>query len=564
MTAKTSTYQTARHIDVSTFKNVLRRLAQQSAPTQHQVKSIKSPYSSLFLILAGLLWLGQPNELLAQNPLAAAGKFNVFLATDAKLTTNESEGAVAIGGNLTVAGNYQVAVKSSATFFSVNGYPIGLVVGGGVKLQQGTLQVNSNTYAKIGACAGSSATDALKTWYKDNNGAYSTMRITKSTAGYGDSPTILINKNANNQTEVNSPVCQGNVIDFASSFTTLKSNSLRLAQNAARVKLTNANGQAISNTNLPSQVKIGLYTGINIWNVTGADLNKIQNLTYADAPSSSQVLVINVDAMGAFTWNTPSLGGVGGNNAPYILWNFYNTTQLTIGGNSTIEGSVLAPLADVVKTTNQSNIEGQLVANSFIQSGGEMHDYPFNSDLLTALPVRLVSLSASQVGNSVQLLWETSWEQNSAYFAIERSADAREFGTVGRVNAIGQSSSQQRYSFLDEMPLSTTAYYRLRMVDIDGSVDYSRIVAVSEGSTQPLLHLLSNPITDQTISVRLQNWTASDLRLVNSQGQPLPFSVINASTGLVSLQPLQPLIKGVYILMAQQGSQRQSVRVLVQ
>lgn len=347
--------------------------------------SAQPAYVARWAALSLLLLIGRSERLFAQNPLATAGKFNVFLAGDATLTTNESEGAVALAGNLTVAGNYQVAVRNGATTFTVNNYPIGLVVGKGVKLQQGTLQVNSGTYAKIGECAGNAATDALKVWYRDNNGAYSTIRVTKSNADYSSTPMILINQNASASTETNTPICQGNVVDFASSFTKLTSNSSTLSQATARVKLTDPNGQPISSTNLPSQVKIGLYSGVNVWNVTGEDLNRIQNLTYTDAPSSAQVLVINVNAAGSFTWKTPNLGGVGGNNAPYILWNFYNTTQLAIEGNSTIEGSLLAPLAKVVKTVNQSNIEGQLVAVSYVQSGGEMHHFPFDADLKALL-----------------------------------------------------------------------------------------------------------------------------------------------------------------------------------
>lgn len=380
------TTKSVNRLDFTTIKSGFLLLADEFYQLLSKtLLSAKSAYTSRVIVLSVLLLTGRIGMLHAQNPLATAGKFNVFLAGDATLTTNESEGAVALGGNLTVAGNYQIAAKSGATAFTVNNYPIGLVVGKGVKLQQGTLQVNSGTYAKIGECAGNTATNALKVWYRDNNGAYSTIRVTKSNADYSSTPMILINQNANASTETNTPICQGNVIDFSGSFANLKSNSSALAQAAAHVKLTNPNGQTISTTNLPSQVKIGLYSGINVWNVTGEDLNRIENLTYTDAPSSAQVLVINVNAAGSFTWKTPSLGGVSGNNAPYILWNFYNTTQLNIEGNSTIEGSVLAPLANVVKTVNQSNIEGQLIANSYVQSGGEMHHFPFDADLKALL-----------------------------------------------------------------------------------------------------------------------------------------------------------------------------------
>ena len=539
-------------------------------PTTYSSKRLYKLFHSV------LTCMGVSTLVMAQNPLAPAGKFNAFLATNATLVTNESEGAIALGGNLTVAGNYQVAIKGNATAFTVNGYPIGLVVGGGVILQSGRLQVNSNTYAKIGLCNGSPTTDALKVWYQDGNGlyydvppngAYSTIRITKSTARYDDTPVIQINKNATPSTETTTPICQGNVIDFSSAFAILTKISARLAQNAERIKLMNGNGQPIASTNLPNQVKIGLYAGTNVWNITGTDLNRIQNLTYVDSPSADKVLVINVDAAGSYTWNTPSLGGVGGSNAPYILWNFYNTTHLTIGGNSSIEGSLLAPLAAVTKgpvqANNQANIEGQVVAQSFAQSGGELHDYPFNADLTNALPVRLTSLTGNAFDKTVQLSWETAWESNSDYFAIERSTDAREFATVGQVQARGESGSRQRYSFVDDQPLWPTGYYRLRMVDKDGSVDYSRILAVSMDNPDPALRLVMNPVMDQRILVQLHNIPASDLQLINSQGQFVPVELTAVSQDIISLKPLQHLAGGIYFLRYQQGTTIRSFRLLV-
>jgi choice-of-anchor A domain-containing protein len=56
------------------------------------------------------------------------------------------------------------------------------------------------------------------------------------------------------------------------------------------------------------------------------------------------------------------------------MYNFYNTTQLNITNGSGIKGTVFEPFADIVKGSgNQSNIEGQVIANSFTHSGGEVH-----------------------------------------------------------------------------------------------------------------------------------------------------------------------------------------------
>ncbi len=325
----------------------------------------------------------------AQNPVAPAQGFNVFLQQGSKLVTNETEGAIAIGGDLTVAGNYQVNIHNVGSF-SVNSIPVGLLVGGKVILQSGVLQVNNNRYVQIGDCSGS----GVKVWYRDNNNAASTMRITGSASSYSSTPAIQINANATTwgAPEVsasNNPVCNNStssLIDFSAAFTTMKASSASMAACASNAVLTNPNGN-VTGTTIPSvltsgQLKINLADGINILNVTGAELNSVTNgITFNQQPSASKVLVINVNASGSFTWNVWNQAGIGGVNAPYILYNFYNTTSLNIAGNSTIEGTVFAPYADITKTVNQSNIEGQIIAQSFFQSGGENHHYPFNANV---------------------------------------------------------------------------------------------------------------------------------------------------------------------------------------
>ncbi|MFX9097341.1 choice-of-anchor A family protein, partial [Acinetobacter baumannii] len=75
--------------------------------------------------------------------------FNIFLKNGAKLVTNETEGPIALGGDLEVAGNYQVNIHNNGTFTAGN-IPIGLLIGGKVILTSGSLQVNSGRYVKIG------------------------------------------------------------------------------------------------------------------------------------------------------------------------------------------------------------------------------------------------------------------------------------------------------------------------------------------------------------------------------------------------------------------------------
>ncbi|CAM3980771.1 collagen-binding domain-containing protein [Flavobacterium antarcticum] len=319
--------------------------------------------STLVLTFAGTL-------LFAQSPTAPAKNFNVFTLGNTTLINNESEGPIAIGGDLTIAGSYQVAAHSPGTF-SVNNVKIGLLVNGKVNYQSGNaVQVLSNGYVKIGNANGSTV------WYADQNNATPPIRITPN-SNYNSSPRIELNSNAPSLgvSVNNNPVFQANLLDFNAAFQTMKASSLSISQCTQNIQLTNPNGQSITNTTLTNQVKINLQDGTNIWNLTGAQLNSVDEISFNNVkPSASKVLVINVDASGTFNWDVWNQGGIGFQDCLYIMYNFYNTTTLNINNGAAVEGTIFAPFADIFKGLgNQSNIEGQVIANSFRHSGGEVH-----------------------------------------------------------------------------------------------------------------------------------------------------------------------------------------------
>ena len=306
----------------------------------------------------------------AQSPTVPAKNFNVFTLGNTTLTTNESEGPIAIGGDLTITGSYQVAIHSAGNFL-VGNKPIGLLVNGKVNYQSGnSVQVLSNAYVKIGNANGSTV------WYADQNNATPPIRITPN-SNYNSSPRIELNSNAPSLgvSVNNNPVFQSNLLDFNAAFQTMKASSLSISQCTQNIQLTNPNGQSITNATLTNQVKINLQNGINYWNITGNQLNSVDEISFNNVkPSASKVLVINVDASGTFNWDVWNQGGIGFQDCPYIMYNFYNTTTLNITNGASIEGTIFAPFADIFKGSgNQSNIEGQVIANSFSHSGGEVH-----------------------------------------------------------------------------------------------------------------------------------------------------------------------------------------------
>ena len=106
------------------------------------------------------------------------------------------------------------------------------------------------------------------------------------------------------------------------------------------------------------------------------------------------------------------------------------------------------------------------------------------------LPVILTDFTAQLNASSVRLDWSTSSEINSDYFAVERSTDGYVYEPLARSKAAGTTQTEQHYLYIDEgvtNRLAGIVYYRLHMVDFDGSSEYSPVVAVSLEGEQPLL-----------------------------------------------------------------------------
>ena len=94
------------------------------------------------------------------------------------------------------------------------------------------------------------------------------------------------------------------------------------------------------------------------------------------------------------------------------------------------------------------------------------------------LPIELSAFEGQLMGRSNLLTWTTETERNAGYFEIQRSnSGSLDFETIGRVDAKGSSSVSLSYNFEDKSP-SKLAYYRLKLVDLDGSYEYSNVISL--------------------------------------------------------------------------------------
>jgi hypothetical protein len=113
------------------------------------------------------------------------------------------------------------------------------------------------------------------------------------------------------------------------------------------------------------------------------------------------------------------------------------------------------------------------------------------------LPVELTSFHATFLGNSVRTSWVTATEINCYGFDVERSPDGKNWEKAGFAEGQGTSNAPHEYFLIDtDMGNSPSLYYRLKMIDRDGSSMYSEVLIVKSGTpvSVPELHeIYPNP-----------------------------------------------------------------------
>lgn len=128
--------------------------------------------------------------------------------------------------------------------------------------------------------------------------------------------------------------------------------------------------------------------------------------------------------------------------------------------------------------------------------------------LSSALPIELLNFELSGDKNGVHLKWMTSTEINSSHFEIERSFDGNNFENLAQVSAHQNTLELQNYTFFDTNLLEDQYYYRLKMVDADGTSEYSPIRSIQLSSYELNPLLFPNP-------------AKNDLTIQNGQGQAI-------------------------------------------
>jgi hypothetical protein len=165
-----------------------------------------------------------------------------------------------------------------------------------------------------------------------------------------------------------------------------------------------------------------------------------------------------------------------------------------------------------------------------------------STELSNPLPITLLDFNAIVDTSQVVLHWRTASEINSSYFAVQRSATGDEFETIGQLTATQFSQSVVHYTYVDERPLAGKSYYRLKMIDLDDTTEFSKIIIVN--FDEKLLQFYPNPTTDF-----LHLTQPRRIKLSTSMG----ITVLQSMERVTKLALPSDLAAGIYLLQTDQG-----------
>jgi predicted esterase len=185
----------------------------------------------------------------------------------------------------------------------------------------------------------------------------------------------------------------------------------------------------------------------------------------------------------------------------------------------------------------------------------------FSMSLPSTLPVKFVYFNAQCNDGVVNLKWNTTGEQNTLRFAIQRSTDGRNWSEIGTVAAAGQSTQERTYAFADKAPAAED-FYRIAEYDYEGQTTISSTIRSScFAGTELSLH--PNPSSGNTsLDISLRQRTIVKIQVLDSRGAVLQQKALQLPAGSSSIPlNMSDYSPGIYTIMVQYNGEVKTLKL---
>lgn len=165
------------------------------------------------------------------------------------------------------------------------------------------------------------------------------------------------------------------------------------------------------------------------------------------------------------------------------------------------------------------------------------------------LPISLASFNVFEKDCQVHFIWKTESEIKSKGFDVEYSVDGKAFEALSFISS-KNSIDGAEYSFVTDSDKSSSyKYYRLKLLDGDGSFSYSDVKVLKTSCKKEIsLDIYPIPANDM-VNVKLSGFEGRELKsveILDSQGKWV--KSLNLYTQEVNKVNIESLSSGVYFL----------------
>ncbi len=259
---------------------------------------------------------------------------------------------------------------------------------------------------------------------------------------------------------------------------------------------------------------------------------------------------------------------------------YYRATDVAgnwTDGTTTVSGPDATKLLTIAHYNgtcwqDENNAFGDLAGNTgsgFIISKELTSFSPFTIGFgpLAALPVNFGAVRAYGQGSAIKVDWSNLTETDVVSYTVERSANGRDFISLGTVAALHNNGGRADYSFVDAAPLNGSNFYRILSTERNNNRKYSLIVQV-ETKGAGVVSLYPNPVTGHAFTLQAGSLPRGDynLRVVNAVGQQVYGQALSHSGGVITTTVELPasVTPGIYTLLLENADQKLTRRFTVQ
>jgi hypothetical protein len=187
---------------------------------------------------------------------------------------------------------------------------------------------------------------------------------------------------------------------------------------------------------------------------------------------------------------------------------------------------------------------------------------------MSVLPVELISFQGNiNKSNKVSLEWKVAENETIDQFEIQRSNDGNDFKTIGVVFA-SEKKDHEEYMFYETINNFNKAMYRLKMIDKNNEISYSKILVFQgKAAISSNIKVIGNPVNDK-LTFNYSSFTTHiiDVKIYDITGRIVMSNKMNSLEGINTLSlPLASNLKpSMYVLEVSNGSGIQTTKFVKQ